>query len=90
MTVEVACALPDAQALVSLQVPRGTTAQAAVDRAGLLARFPVFAEQPLCLGIYGRRVPAEQVLEAGDRVELYRPLAVDPKQARRRRVTDKR
>ena len=60
------------------------TAEEAVRASGLLEEFPELAGQALALGIYGRRVDGTQVLRAGDRVEIYRPLKVDPRDARRR------
>ncbi|CUA81472.1 Putative antitoxin component PasI (RatB) of the RatAB toxin-antitoxin module, ubiquitin-RnfH superfamily [Gulbenkiania indica] len=84
--VEVACALPDRQRLVALQVPLGTTVAEAVSRAGMAALFPELDIPALKLGIYGKVVPPTTVLQAGDRVELYRPLKADPKEVRRQRV----
>lgn len=84
--IEVVCALPDEQALVSLRMPVGTTALEAVSVSGLLERFPQFNADSLRIGIFGQRVRAEQQLTDGDRIELYRSLQADPKQARRRRA----
>lgn len=89
--VEVAFALPERQCIVSLRVPGGTSARQAVAMAGLEARFPelpptTFLEADL--GIFGRRLrdPDGQRLKAGDRVEVYRPLEIDPKAARAARA----
>ena len=86
--VEVVYALPDEQAVVSLALPAGSTAADAVERSGLRARFPDIAEGAK-LGIHGRIVAADTRLAPGDRVEIYRPLVGDPKQARRRRAETK-
>lgn len=59
------------------------SAQAAVRASGLLEEFPELASQVLVLGIYGRRVDGQHLLRAGDRVEIYRPLKADPREARR-------
>lgn len=78
---------------LSLLVPEGTTVDAALDLAllhlsqnGAQAAASVAAklkfQQP---GIWGRKVPWTQAVQAGDRIELYRPLQVDPKVARRQR-----
>ncbi|MFY0992198.1 RnfH family protein [Halomonas sp. C05BenzN] len=90
--VEVAFALPDRQRIVTLAVPEATTARAAVRLARLERHFPelpppAFLEADL--GIFGKRLrdPEHHVLRAGDRVEVYRPLEIDPKQARARRAT---
>lgn len=87
LAVEVAYALPHKQRIVALRVPEGTTARQAVTLADLPALFPelpsdTFAQAPL--GIFGKalRDPETHALREGDRVEVYRPLAVDPKVAR--------
>lgn len=89
--VEVAYALPDRQRIVTLEVPPGTSARQAVALAGLERHFPelpaaTFAQADL--GIFGQllRDPEGYRLREGDRVEVYRPLEVDPKQARARRA----
>ncbi len=91
VVVEVAFALPERQTIVTLTVPVGTTAREAVRQAGLADHFP---ECPAAtfdsadLGIFGKRLrePEQHVLRAGDRVEVYRPLRIDPKQARAKRA----
>lgn len=64
-------------------VPAGCTARDALDQAGWLARFPDIASHTL--GIWGRAVDPQTELREGDRLEVYRPLRVDPKVARRER-----
>ncbi|GEN27769.1 UPF0125 protein [Halovibrio variabilis] len=87
LAVEVAYALPHKQRIVALRVPEGTTARQAVASADLPALFPelpsdTFTQAPL--GVFGKalRNPEAHALRDGDRVEVYRPLAVDPKVAR--------
>jgi uncharacterized protein len=82
--IEVAYALPGRQRVVRLRLERPMSAEEAVRASGLLEEFPELAGQALALGIYGRRVEGTQILRAGDRVEIYRPLKVDPRDARRR------
>lgn len=88
LDVEVAYALADKQKIVRLQVPAGTTVRQAALQSGLDRDFPGLnlAESPL--GIFGKAVgkPDEQVLEEGDRVEVYRPLLADPKEVRKQRA----
>jgi len=86
--VEVAYAWPDRQRLIALEVPVGTTMMEAVQRSGLLEEFPEIDPATAPMGIFSRReaLPATRVLQAGDRVELYRPLPVDPKEARKVRA----
>ena len=94
--MEVAFALPEHQAVVALNVPLGTTASEAVALADLPRCFPELAPETVAradLGIFGRRLrdPMAHRLRAGDRVELYRPLIIDPKAARLARASaDKR
>ncbi|AJY52493.1 MULTISPECIES: RnfH family protein [Halomonadaceae] len=91
LAVEVAYALPSKQRIVALRVPEGTTARQAVALADLPTLFPdvpsdTFAHAPL--GIFGKAIrnPDTQLLRDGDRVEVYRPLAIDPKAARLERA----
>ncbi len=84
--VEVAYARPSEQTVIALSVPRGTTVQDAIALSGLAARYPEVAAQGASVGIHGRVVPRDTVLNDGDRVEIYRPLVADPKAARRRRA----
>jgi uncharacterized protein len=84
MRVWVVYALPDRQALEELQLPESATVAEAVARSGLLQRFPEISSRPLACAIFGRVVAASQVLRPDDRVEILRPLQVDPKESRRR------
>ncbi len=84
LTVEVVYATKEQQYLVGLEVDAGTTALAAVQLSGLYTQFPHTQDYPM--GIFGKAVPADTVLEDHDRVELYRPLLIDPKENRRRRA----
>jgi putative ubiquitin-RnfH superfamily antitoxin RatB of RatAB toxin-antitoxin module len=85
--IEVVHALPDRQRVVTLPLPAaGLTALAAVEQSGLLDEFPELRDQTLVLGIYGTPCTHEQVLRDRDRVEIYRPLQVDPRMQRRQRA----
>jgi hypothetical protein len=81
--VEVVLALAARQAIVPLQLAEGSTAGDAVRASGLDAAG-------LAIGIGGKRVAGGRVLQEGDRVELLRPLAADPNEARRRRARRRR
>lgn len=83
--VEVAYATPDTQLIVAVRVPAGTTAAKAVERSGIRIRFPEIGAEPP-LGIFSRKVPPDQALVDGDRVEIYRPLLADPKEVRRKQA----
>lgn len=69
----------------TLQVSFGCTAAAAVELSGFLQPLSQADVDTLALGIWGRKVSGKHLLRAEDRVELYRPLLVDPKVARRER-----
>ena len=86
MRVEIAYGTAREQALIGLQVEDGATV-ADVLRAA--ADIPIFSDLALAtmpVGVFGRRVNRDAILKPGDRVELYRPLAMDPMEARRRRA----
>ncbi|XOV85975.1 MAG: RnfH family protein [Pseudomonadota bacterium] len=71
-------------------VPVGTTVIEAIRATDLAAHFPEIDIAGAPVGIFGRRVAHDQVLKAGDRIEIYRPLVVDPREARRRRADRER
>ncbi len=70
---------------VVLQVVPGSTLEQAISASGLRAQNKEIEAAPLLCGVWGRAAPLEHVLRDGDRVEIYRPLKVDPKVARRAR-----
>jgi putative ubiquitin-RnfH superfamily antitoxin RatB of RatAB toxin-antitoxin module len=88
ITVEVAYAKPEEQVILSLEVPAGTTLRQAVEQSGILERFREIDTQTMKTGIFGKLKKTDQVLQAGDRVEIYRPLIADPKQVRKQRAAE--
>ena len=88
---EVAFARPDKQEIISLSVEEGTTAVEAVKRSGIVAVFPEVDPESDDMGIFGKVIknPSAHELRDGDRVEVYRPLQIDPKQARLNRAKKK-
>lgn len=88
IAIEMACVLPEHQELLALEVPAGTTLHEAVGLSGILTRFPELDVASLRFGVFGKieKSPQARVLAAGDRVELYRPLLIDPREARRARA----
>ncbi|MCB5191844.1 RnfH family protein [Methylobacillus arboreus] len=87
ISVEVAYALPDKQLILKVEVPTGTTALEAVLQSGIADHFPGLDVKQSKLGVFGEIVRADSLLQAHDRVEIYRPLQADPKEARRKRVS---
>jgi uncharacterized protein len=90
MKVEIVYALKEKADAVSLSLPAGATLRDALLASGLLERHPELVLERQAFGIFGRRAALETRLSPGDRVEVYRPLAVDPKEARRRRAARQR
>lgn len=86
LCVEVVYATPDSQSVYRLHVPRGTTVRTVIERCGIKRDHPELDVDACPLGIFGERVPPTAEVEAGDRIELYRPLIADPKETRRRRA----
>lgn len=76
---------PHRMARVALRLPAGSTLTDAVRASGVLDGLAAEVVEQLEAGIWGRLAPGGTLLRDGDRVELYRPLAVDPKEARRLR-----
>jgi hypothetical protein len=86
LTVEVCYALAGEQALIPVELPAGATLQQAIDASGILQRFPSIDLNTQKVGVFGKLKPLDTVLADHDRVEIYRPLLVDPKVSRQRRV----
>ena len=84
--VEVACSPSEGQ-VVSRQVdlPQGATLLDAIHRSGLAEQVSFDPTQPPKVGVWGQLRPLDYALREGDRVEIYRPLLIDPKDARRLR-----
>ena len=70
---------------MALTLAHGSTVAAALNVSGLLASFPELAANPPAVGVWGKKVELSHVLLDQDRVEVYRALKVDPKDARRQR-----
>ena len=68
-----------------LALEPGTTVIQALAACGIFEEFPVLLENPLLAGVWGRKIHLDYLLEDKDRIEIYRPLRVDPKTARRER-----
>lgn len=71
--------------LVLLQLSSGSTVLQALQASGLLQLFPELDTSSLALGVWGNTAGLTQTLQDQDRIEIYRPLRVDPKVARRER-----
>jgi uncharacterized protein len=88
--VEVVYALPEEQTVFSLSIPLGTTVLGVIERSGILNQYPEIDLKQQPVGIFGQVVALETVVEAQDRVEIYRPLIKDPMEARRIRALEQK
>jgi len=91
LKIEVAYATPDLQRIVALEVVPGTTIFDGACQSEIDKIFPEIDFNVIDMGIFGKVVkkPKEENLREGDRIELYRPLLIDPKQARLNRAAKK-
>lgn len=81
--IEIVFALPEQQELIELSVDAGTTVAQAISMSAFAGRFPQHDIDACEVGVWGNVVPRTAVLQDGDRVEIYRPLRMDPREARR-------
>jgi putative ubiquitin-RnfH superfamily antitoxin RatB of RatAB toxin-antitoxin module len=89
LEVEVVYALPGSEDAVTVRLPAGATVGDAVAASGILTRHPEIAATSQQFGIHGERAEPGAAVFDGDRVEIYRPLVLDPKEARRKRALRK-
>ena len=80
---------PAAPLCIALQVAPGSTLAQAIDASGIEQQMLPQSLRECKVGIWGKLKPLDTVLRARDRVELYRPLVADPKEARRHRAGKK-
>jgi putative ubiquitin-RnfH superfamily antitoxin RatB of RatAB toxin-antitoxin module len=86
LQIEVAYANPHRQVIIPLQVATSCNIEQAISLSGILAQFPEIDLTAVEVGIFGKRATLAARVQADDRIEIYRPLQVDPKQARRLRA----
>ena len=84
--VEVAYAPPSRQEVIEIAARPGSTIEQVIHESGLLERFPEIDLARNRVGIFGEIASLRDPVRDGDRVEIYRPLLADPKEARRRRA----
>lgn len=88
--VEIIYALPSLQKQYQLEVLVNSTILQALEASGIFQDFPELQQQELLLGVWGKRVTMQYVLQPDDRIEIYRPLLIEPKQARQIKVMRER
>jgi putative ubiquitin-RnfH superfamily antitoxin RatB of RatAB toxin-antitoxin module len=86
ITIEVAFATPERQAVIAVTMPVDSTVIQAIETSGILQQFPEIDLTSGKIGIFGQVCQASKTLTDGDRVEIYRPLQQDPMAARRGRL----
>jgi hypothetical protein len=84
MKVPVIYATPSKQVILNAEVAEGATVKDAIDKSGILAKCPEIDLETQKVGIFSKTVALDTVLEAGQRVEIYRPITADPKTVKRR------
>lgn len=86
ITAEVVYIKPGTQNSVTLKMPQGSSIHQAINSSGLLRRFPEIDLTVNKVGIFSKVLSLDSLYCEGDRIEIYRPLLTDPKEARRRRA----
>lgn len=85
INIEVAYALPDKQKIIALQVEAGASIEDAISASGILNLFPEIDLSRQKVGVFSKPRRLSDLVLAGDRIEIYRPLIIDPKEVRRKR-----
>ncbi len=89
ISIEVVYARPDQQLLLQVQVPAGSTIQYAIECSGMMSHFPEIDLAKQKVGVFSKQRELSDVIHAGERIEIYRPLTIDPKDARRAKAKKK-
>ena len=87
--VEIAYALPEEQVIISIKVPTIFNVQQAIEKSGIQKKFPSIDLSKNKVGIFGKKTTLDHTLNDRDRIEIYRPLILDPKEMRRKRAAKK-
>ena len=88
--VEVAYALPKEQVIISIEVPKKINIKQAIEKSGIQKKFPEIDLSKNKVGIFGKQTTLDHLLSDRDRIEIYRPLILDPKEMRRKRASKKK
>jgi len=81
--IELVFASAERQRLLAIQVDEGATVAELISQSGIDQDFPDESIDDLAVGIWGKLVGRDHIVRDGDRIELYRPLQIDPREARR-------
>ena len=88
--IEIAYALPEEQVIISIKVPTIFNVQQAIEKSGIQKKFPSIDLSKNKVGIFGKKTTLNHLLKDRDRIEIYRPLILDPKEMRRKRAAKKK
>jgi putative ubiquitin-RnfH superfamily antitoxin RatB of RatAB toxin-antitoxin module len=86
INIEVAYATPAKQTIIKLSVELGATIETAIERSGILELYPEIDLQQQKVGVFSKIRQLKESIQDGERIEIYRPLTIDPKDARRKRA----
>jgi putative ubiquitin-RnfH superfamily antitoxin RatB of RatAB toxin-antitoxin module len=87
--IEVAYAKPESQIIINLELEQGCTIAEAIEKSGILLHFPEINLNTQQVGVFGEPKRLTDEVKRGDRVEIYRELVMDPKDARRQRASNR-
>ncbi|MEN9534627.1 MAG: RnfH family protein [Aeromonas popoffii] len=86
LNIDVVYALPERQTVLRIRVAPATSVLAAIEQSGIVQKHPEIDLSVNKFGIYSRPVKGADLLQDGDRIEIYRPLIADPKEMRKKRA----
>lgn len=90
INIEIVYAEPKRQIIIPLQIENPCTAMQAIELSKISDQIPELKSIQLKIGIYGKRIELNDLIKDGDRIEIYRELVIDPKQARLLRAKKKK
>ncbi len=90
LKVEVAYARPNSQKIIAIEVEDGCTIETVIQRSGILSLYPEIDLEKQKVGVFSKSRNLTDLVNDGDRIEIYRSLIIDPKEARRARAKKKR
>jgi putative ubiquitin-RnfH superfamily antitoxin RatB of RatAB toxin-antitoxin module len=86
--VEVAYATPVKQTIIPIEINEGCTIESAINCSGILEYYPEIDLKNQKIGIFSKIKSLSDAVQAGERIEIYRELTINPKDARRQRAID--
>jgi putative ubiquitin-RnfH superfamily antitoxin RatB of RatAB toxin-antitoxin module len=88
ITIEIVYATPKIQKLISLRALPNSTIEDALIQSEFLKEFPELNLETITVGIFSKKATLHTRLKDKDRIEIYRPLLIDPMAARRKRASE--